>query len=566
MGPLPITSPLNRNGQAFAAGVLLSAFLFQLPVLGKPPDDAAAHYKQGLESFDKGEYERAEMEFRKAAQLAPTRPEPHLYLGRIAGAKGQPAEPSFQKAIDLNPGFSEAHHSLGVYYLQHGSLAQARKSLEKATNLSPGTWVFHLDLGTACLNLSDYATARQHFEETIRLAGKDRTALFAANFNLGLVCRAAGDQAGALNHFQKAESLSAPRIDLALTLSDLYQKVQQPARAREALLKVKEILRPSPEQTLSLGHQILAGRFSPQLLNELEKLLNSLPQSFEVAHCLGVVFFKQAEWERAEQAFRRALSLKGDQPQTYFLLGKLYAHSERTKALAALEQCLEMAPGHDAAWRDLTNLLLADERFDEAVRRLEGLTARFPDRAFPRVLLAEACFAASQVVRAERELEKAVELDPYSFAARYRLGFVLRFTGRSKEASKQIEQALQLQPQNALANLEMGELQLEEGRYSQAQEHFQQAIRSREDLPDAHFRLGQVYLLQQKYTESVAALQRATELAPRHAQSYYLLSRAYRGLKDDRQADAAFETFRRMEQDEPAQAKRDRPRPIPRTE
>jgi predicted Zn-dependent protease len=63
---------------------------------------------------------------------------------------------------------------------------------------------------------------------------------------------------------------------------------------------------------------------------------------------------------------------------------------------------------------------------------------------------------------------------------------------------------------------------------------------------EANYRLGQAYLTLGQASLAVPCLERATWAAPDKSNSYYLLYRAYRVLKQPDKASGALETFKRL--------------------
>jgi serine/threonine protein kinase len=76
----------------------------------------------------------------KAMQFEPSLPEPHISLAKIyqfGDWDRKAAETAFRRAIQLNPGHSDAHFAYSVFLLQMGLLNQALEEITRAHDLDP---------------------------------------------------------------------------------------------------------------------------------------------------------------------------------------------------------------------------------------------------------------------------------------------------------------------------------------------------------------------------------------------------------------------------------------------
>ncbi|MCZ6634190.1 MAG: tetratricopeptide repeat protein, partial [bacterium] len=72
---------------------------------------------------------------------------------------------------------------------------------------------------------------------------------------------------------------------------------------------------------------------------------------------LGALLMYQKQYEAAERAYSKAITLKPNQADVYSNLGMAYAALGRySKARAMLEQALEIEPGHEISLKRLNEL------------------------------------------------------------------------------------------------------------------------------------------------------------------------------------------------------------------
>jgi len=104
---------------------------------------------------------------------------------------------------------------------------------------------------------------------------------------------------------------------------------------------------------------------------------------------------------------------------------------------------------------------------------------------------------------AEKELKRALELNPTSDLVRRDLAIHLSLRGRVDEALAESKKALALDPLNARLNLNAGWILYGARRYEQALTHFQQMIAAGVYVPGSYSWLAQIYEAQGLYEQAV---------------------------------------------------------------
>ncbi|MBE8232298.1 MAG: tetratricopeptide repeat protein, partial [Endozoicomonadaceae bacterium] len=105
---------------------------------GDSADKAQDYLRNGKTYFQKGEYDKARLEFKNALQIDSKLAEPYYYLALIA-EKNQNWQGMFaklSKTIKLVPDHSEALIKLGRLYLLSGGLDEALEQAEKVLKVS----------------------------------------------------------------------------------------------------------------------------------------------------------------------------------------------------------------------------------------------------------------------------------------------------------------------------------------------------------------------------------------------------------------------------------------------
>jgi Flp pilus assembly protein TadD len=153
-------------------------------------------------------------------------------------------------------------------------------------------------------------------------------------------------------------------------------------------------------------------------------------------------------------------------------------HEARGEAMLAVEQ-LEAAraatPWDIELIVELGTALTAQRRFDAAERELRRALKLQPDSANVHLGLGVISFRRGLYAQAEAELKRAVELDPESGNAYFYRGEALNQLSRVDEALEMLARAVQLQPHNARAYYVMGILYDKKSRPQEAAAMFRKA-------------------------------------------------------------------------------------------
>jgi TolB-like protein/Flp pilus assembly protein TadD len=171
-----------------------------------------------------------------------------------------------------------------------------------------------------------------------------------------------------------------------------------------------------------------------EMRSAAEKALELDPLLAEAHGALGMVYARQAQWERSETSFRRALALDPNDSVIYgnFALNLLFPLGRISEAVRELR----IAANHDPVAPRLhyifANALMAAGRFDEAATYCLNLPADFPGRG---LWLARARLGQGRIQEAVQILEDASFAAPDPSLPGF-LGYAYGRAGRHEDASQ----------------------------------------------------------------------------------------------------------------------------------
>ena len=113
---------------------------------------------------------------------------------------------------------------------------------------------------------------------------------------------------------------------------------------------------------------------------------------------------------------------------------------------------------------------------------------------------------------AERDFQRAIELNPTYATAYQWYSALLVFTGRMDEAIEQIRMAVELDPLSRIINLGYGQWLGVAGRHEEGAEQLRRTLELDPSWALGHLRLGQNYELRGLFSEAIPHLEKAVEL------------------------------------------------------
>ncbi len=137
--PDNIVGLVNLGATEFQLGNLTESEKLLSRSLLLKPDNSSAWLNLGIIHLQQENFMRALAAFAQAVVYAPTDPRARNYLGVAAGRNGwfDAAESELRRAIELRPGYADAHFNLAIFCLERDppALELARRHYRKALEL-----------------------------------------------------------------------------------------------------------------------------------------------------------------------------------------------------------------------------------------------------------------------------------------------------------------------------------------------------------------------------------------------------------------------------------------------
>jgi tetratricopeptide (TPR) repeat protein len=288
----------------------------------------------------------------------------------------------------------------------------------------------------------------------------------------------------AIEAYKKAYSVDPQSPIIGERLAEMYWKAQ---RVHDAVTEANEILKRDPNDLAT--HRLL-GRIYLRSLGDINS--NSGAQSDVVAKAIA--------------EFSEVHRLDPTDAESSLWLARLYRlHNEPERAEQVLRAMLQADPDNDAAMEQLTQLLLDENKSDEAIKLLETTTAHSPSPVLYD-LLGDAYTQTKDYSKAEEAYRKAVELDPSELSHLRGLGQTLLSEEKYPEALSVYQKLADLMPDDADVYLRIAQIYRELHQLDKAEESLVKARQYAPGSLEVMYNEAMIYESQGRYDDAIKVL------------------------------------------------------------
>lgn len=332
---------------------------------------------------------------------------------------------AYRKTLEIKPDFLAGHAAVTTILLQKGDLTAAAAQIEQMKKLAPDhPQTKHLEALLA-FQKKDFKLARDLTQQVVRAVPGNVQGLQLA----GAVELQLNSLSSAESYLSKAVQ-AAPTLALARRLLVVtYLRAGQPAKAMATLL--------------------------PGLKSE-----NVDPELFSVA---GEVYLQNGDLKQAQEYFEKAAKQapKDGRKRTALALTRLASGSVD----AAFEELQNIAVSDTGTTADLALISahLRRQELDKALKAIDGLEKKQPDKPLAAFLRARTLLAMRDAAGARKSFERALTIDPNYFAAVAGLAGMDLADKKPDDAKKRFETVLAKDPKNGQAWLALAELAARSG-------------------------------------------------------------------------------------------------------
>jgi tetratricopeptide (TPR) repeat protein len=332
------------------------------------------------------------------------------------------------------------------------------------------------------------------------------------------------------------------------------------------------------EAALAKGETVVAE-------SEFNEILRLDPANPEAYANLGVIYFRQAEFQKAKKYFSAALSRNPSLTDAKAFLGLSELRLGSTKdGLSLLEETFPkirnqgvkidvgvaiirahqdtktlgqvVAVIHEleqTAPKNPEVLYVAYRAYSQlASEAVTALSENASDSARMQQILGEAGMTQDDFPGAIDHFRRAVSIDQKLPGIHYELGLAILTNSQSgaarQEAQHEFQTELQDDPTDFNSEFQLGEIAILDSDWPLANQHYTRALSLRPDFADAKVGLGKVLMRQGKPADAIPQLLDAIQLEPENEAAHYRLARAYRAVGRVQEADTEARRFQTLHQ------------------
>lgn len=451
------------------------------------------------------------------ASLMLNRKDPHkwLWLGRQQRkmARLEDARKSYDRALGIDPRFSDAHYELALVEADVENETAAEAGFAKAIECNEKHFGAHDELATRREAKSDWAGAARHLEAMALAKPED----VATSRRTARVLVRLGRFPAATIHLERAVAVAPNDTDARGDLARCRAAQGEWQATIDCLAGIPlDALQVDALLALGKAHEELGG--AAPAIQAYEAVFEKDAENLEAVVGLGRTCLRLHDYARARVMFARAVEKEPERASLHAL------HAEALQGLGEFEAALARAErgiaadATSAASHERAGLALnALRRFDDAVSAFGRAVRYDAGRLRSLVGLAEAHERLNQGERAVLALEAAIALSPKDATLRERSGDLLYRLGHTARALSAFRDAVALDA----------------------------------TLPGAHRGIGRCAVDLERFADAIDALRQAVELDASDVAALRLLGTAERALG---RATAAAESFERATRVDPKDA------------
>jgi tetratricopeptide (TPR) repeat protein len=287
----------------------------------------------------------------------------------------------------------------------------------------------------------------------------------------------------AIDAYKRAYAIDPQSPIIGERLAEMYWKAQ---RMHDAVVEATEILKRDPNDLPT--HRLLARIY----LRSLGDINGTAVQSESV----GKAISEYTEVHRLDPT---------DQEASLWLARLYRLHNQPDKAEDVLRTMLKEDPENDAAVEQLTQLLLDQNKAEDAISLLEGMTAKTPSASMYD-LLGDAYTQTHDFAKAEGAYRKAVELEPSELNHLRGLGQTLLSEEKYSDALTVYQKLVDLMPDEADNYLRIAQIYRELHELDKAEENLVKARQYAPGSLDVMYNEAMLYQSQGRYDDAIRVL------------------------------------------------------------
>lgn len=264
-------------------------------------------------------------------------------------------------------------------------------------------------------------------------------------------------------------------------------------------------------------------------ISMLTAISRTEPNEPRISHLLGLAYYQKADYVRAlgylSVATKRAPEGGRQYKQDVQMLGlSHYLLGHIKEAIPYLEQVRNWAPDNVEMAYTLGTSYIQTRDLDKARESFARMFSIAPGSASAYLINAQMMIRQQFEDFAEKELQKALELDPKLPQANYLLGEMAIYRAKLEQGVEFLKKEIAINPGFAMAYYMLGEAYTRQLKWEEAVAPLQESIWLNPFFSGPYIVLGKVYLKKGEHGNAEGMLRRALKMDPNNFSGHHLLA------------------------------------------
>ncbi len=361
----------------------------------------------------------------------------------------------FDRALKINT-TPAGFYNLGQARLKNKDFSGAIEALQEAARLDPQNFSVYVDLGYAREQTEDYRGSIRAYEKALELKPEATSILYALGRlyekidrpvsaldfyrrlveieegpRLGDVYRRMGEiflnqneNEMAIKAFRNASLLNPDEHEIEYNLGIAYFRS---GRQEDALTELREALSRdtgSVDYRLALAEVLFLSGYRSDSLKQFKLILEQNPDHYQANYMSGYIHYSRGETSSSREYFQSLADKTTDNLKLmniYQNIGNIYLKEKKyDQAKTSYRQALETRE-EASLYYNLGLTYIFEEEWEKAAASLQKAAEDLGDNSKVRTALGFVFYRLGMYERAEKELERAIDLDPKNTRAHYDL-------------------------------------------------------------------------------------------------------------------------------------------------
>lgn len=401
------------------------------------------------------EWEKAEKECEELLQIDPDSIEIRRLKARIllAQAKDDKAKEVYKEISNLAPKSPEGQIGLALIEIERNKFQEALPILQKLEKENPKQAPVNFLLAQCMVGLNNLESGLEYINRSLEIEPN----FPAARILLGRIRMYQGALNLAAKELESLQKAYPQNLQILLELVFLYLRMGQPDKSMELITKagLDKVNNPIFQEAIARIH------FVKKEYDQALKTINSIP-NHNASHkmLLGNIYNRLERYEDSLDSYKKANLIDPNVQINIPMAISHYLHKNWKSAAECLQQHLVNAPEDNVVRILRANILVMDNRLDEALKEIQHTLQKDSNTKWLSKLMLSGIYVAKKNFdKAKKEIDEIPDDFPYlkdfqgliNYCEKNNLHFnplldaiILRETGNRDESLVKCEEAVKL--------------------------------------------------------------------------------------------------------------------------